>query len=133
MADLQSALYRRLSSDTAVAALVGTRIYWTNVPQGAALPYIRLQTISDPRPQHLRGYQGSRVTRVQADVFSSSYAAARSASEAVITATALPATVEGVKFGRSSATGPRDFGEDVDGLGHVHRLSTDLLIEHINQ
>src|SRR3546814_456527 len=60
MADLATAFRDRLVANGAVNAVVSTRIYWGVVPQGAALPYVRLHIISDPRPEHLKGYQGSR-------------------------------------------------------------------------
>lgn len=133
MADLQSALFTRLAADTPVAAVVVAgsvkRIYWGIVPQGAAMPYIRLNTISDPRPQHLQGYDAARSTRIQVDCFASSYGAARGLAEKVVTALAVPTTVGGVKFGRGKAEGPRDLGEDVAGT-YIHRASMDLLVEH---
>lgn len=125
MADLQSALRMRI-----VTAVGHSQVYWTVVPQGKQRPYIRMQTISDPRPQHLEGYQHSRTTRVQVDVFADSYGAARSAAEVIIAAVANPTTVNGIKFGRTKAEGPRDLGEDVEGVGYVHRASLDLLAEH---
>ena len=125
MPDIQSALFSRVS-----AATGNTRAYWGVAPQGKSRPYIRMNTISDPRPQHLTGYDGARVTAIQVDVFADSYAEARSLSEAIIAAVAQPATVAGVKFGRTKAEGPRDLGEDVDGIGYIHRLSLDLLAEH---
>ena len=125
MADLQSALRARI-----VTAVGHSQVYWTLVPQGKQRPYIRMQTISDPRPQHLDGYQRARVTRVQIDVFADSYGAARSAAETIIAAVSDPATVSGIKFGRTKAEGPRDLGEDVEGVGYVHRASLDLLAEH---
>ena len=51
-------------------------------------------------------------------------------AETIIAAVANPATVDGIKFGRTKAEGPRDLGEDVDGVGYVHRASMDLLAEH---
>ena len=125
MADLQSALFSRVS-----AAIGSTQVYWGTAPQGKAPPYVRMNTVSDPRPQHLGGYNGARTTRIQVDVFAKTYAEARSLSEMIIAAVAQPATVSGVKFGRTKAEGPRDRGEDVDGVGYVHWLSTDLLAEH---
>lgn len=124
MADMQVALRQRI-----VAAVGHSRVFWTLVPQGTALPYVRLQTVSDPRPQHLGGYDRARTTRVQADAFAKTYAEARSASEAFINAVAHPGTTSGVKFGRTRAEGPRDLGEDTT-AGYIHRLSTDLLTEH---
>lgn len=134
MPDLQGALFDRLKADATLStALTENSIfkaYWSKVPQGKNLPYVRMQTVSDPRPQHLTGYDGARTTRVQVDVFASKYSEARSLAKSIIAAVAEPATVSGVKFGRTKAEGPRDLGEDVDGVGFVHRLSLDLLAEH---
>jgi hypothetical protein len=130
MADFASALFTRLSTDAAVSAVTGTRIYWVKAPQGAAMPYVRLQTISDPRPVHLQGYQGARVTRVQADCFAATYGAARGLAEKIITAVSTPDDVGGVHFGFTKAEGPQDLGEDVAGGTFVHRASVDLLVEH---
>ena len=129
MADLQSALVARLIADAGVAALVGDRLYWSKVPQGTAMPYVRMQTVSDPRPQNLQGYDGARTVRVQVDVFARSHGNARAASEAIVAAVALPATFAGVRFGRCAAQGPRDLGEDDTPEGFIHRLSTDLFAE----
>lgn len=129
MADFATALRARLIADANVAAIT-TRIFWGLAQQGAARPYVRLNTISDIRPQHLQGYDSARVTRVQADCFADDYGSARNLAERIITAVAMPATVDGVRFGRIKAEGPSDLGEDVDGVGYVHRASVDLLVEH---
>ena len=134
MADMQSALTERLEANaTLAAALVEggvARIHWVKVPQNSPVPYVRMQTVSDPRPQHLKGYQANRETRVQVDVFSASYKQARSLAETVVATMAEPTTVAGVRFGRTRAEGPRDLGEDLPGGGYVHRLSLDLLVWH---
>lgn len=130
MADLESALVARLLADAPLAALVGTRIHWNFVPQGKALPYIRLQVISDPRPQTLKDYDAARLTRVQVDCMADKSATATAMGMAVIAAVAGPDTVSGVIFGRAKAEGPRGGGEDVPGTGFVHRASLDLLVEH---
>lgn len=129
MADMQAALRSRLVAAGPVTALVGTRIYWTKVPQGAVLPYVRMQTVSDERPQDLDDYDAGRETRVQVDCFASDYATARALSQAIITATNSPTTLSGVAFGRTAAEGPRDLGEDT-AQGFIHQLSMDLLIWH---
>lgn len=129
MADFATALRGRLIAAPAVSA-VTTKIFWGIVPQNTPLPYVRMQVVSDPRPQHLQGYDGARVTRVQADGFAMTYGEARQLSEAIIAAVAAPATFGGVQFGRTSAEGPQDLGEDVPGIGYVHRMSLDLLTEH---
>lgn len=123
MADFAAALRTRLSG------VAGGAIHWVKVPATAALPYVRLQTISDPRPEHLKDYDAARLTRVQADCFAATHAAARDLALAVKAALAAPATVGGVTFGRTRAEGPRDLGEDATG-GFVHRASIDLLVHH---
>ena len=127
--DLQTALTARLKADAALTAALAGKLFWNVVPQGTALPYARMQTVTDLRPQHLKGYDAAREARVQIDVFAATYAAARDIAETIIAEMAEPATVSGVQFGRGKAEGPRDLGEDVT-EGFVHRLSLDLLIEH---
>lgn len=129
MADLQAALIARLLDDAAVAALVARRGYWGIVPQNTAKPYFRMQVISDPRPQHLKGYDGSRGTRVQVDCFGATYAASVALAKAIIAAVAQPVTIGTSRFGRTHAEGPRDLGEDTT-AGFVHRASIDLLVRH---
>lgn len=124
MADFATALRGRLTGTAA-----GTRVYWNYAAQDAAKPYIVLTTISDPRPEHLQGYQTRSDTRVQCDCFAATYSAARSLAEAVVAAVATPGTYGGIVFGRVKAEGPRDLGEMTPG-GFVHRLSLDLIIEH---
>lgn len=129
MADFASALFARLTADAQVKAVVGSRVYWVNRPQGTPLPAIRLQTISDPRPAHLGGYDGARITRVQADCMAATYGAARQLAEKVVAAVVTPATVGGIQFGHTKAEGPIDLGEDT-ASGFVYRASVDLLVEH---
>lgn len=58
-----------LADDADVAALVSTRVFQLKLPQGSALPAIRVQHISALDHFHLRG--GSIVvrSRVQTDVY----------------------------------------------------------------
>lgn len=135
MPDMQTALLARLAADAGVAAIVADKIYWNKVPQPAppaaplSPPYVRLQTISDLRPQDLEDYEIARETRVQVDCFGKSYKSARQTAEAIIAATREPATFGGVVFGRIKAEGPRDLGEDTTS-GFIHRASLDLLVWH---
>lgn len=130
MADLGTAFHARSVADAGIAAIIAKRLYPVAVPQGAVLPYGRYQVISDPRPEHLKGYHASRTVRVQVDCFAETYAEARALAEAFVQAFALPATIAGVKFNRGKAEGPRDLGEDVQGKPFIHRASLDLLLEH---
>ena len=129
MADMQSALRTRLRTAPSVST-ISTAFHWVKVPEGASLPYVRLQTISDPRPRDLKGPIGGRETRVQADVFAASYGQARALANAIIAEIEPPARVDDIQFGRTIAEGPQDLGEDVEGQGHIYRASVDLLVWH---
>jgi hypothetical protein len=123
MADFLTDFRDRLSTVT-------PKVHPNFVPEGTGLPYIRYQVISDPRPEHLKGYQTARQSRVQVDCFAATYGAARQLAENVIAAVDTPGVYGTTRFGRVKAEGPMDRGEDIDGLGYVHRLHLDLIIEH---
>lgn len=127
MPELQPAIIARILATPAIG--VGNRAFWLNVPAGTALPYLRLQIVSDPRIEHLEGYDTARVTRVQADAFALLGSEAHAIWQALIDEFEQPRTIGGVDFGHSSAVGPRDLGEDTP-AGFVHMVSGDLLIEH---
>ena len=129
MSHFKDALRARLLADAAVAALVGRRIRWGVVPPKDVLPYVRLQVISDPRPEDLEDYTDARVTRIQCDCFATTDDAVTAVADAIIAAVDAPATVGGIAFGRTKAEGPRDLGEDSE-EGFIHRASLDLLAEH---
>ena len=131
MTPFTAALRLRLIADAGVGAHVTRRIHWTMVPAKTDLPYIRLQVISDPRPQHLDDYDGARISRVQCDCFADTYDQARAIAEAVIAAVAHPAEVAGTAFGRTKAEGPRDLGADSESeADFIFTASVDLLAEH---
>jgi hypothetical protein len=129
MASFDTALRTRLLAAAPVSAIT-TSIHWGIVPQNKPVPYIRLNTISDPLDEHLKGYTDRQRPRVQADCFASTYLVARDLARKVIAAVESPATVSGVAFNRIKAEGPRDGGENVEGIGFVFMASVDLLVEH---
>lgn len=128
--DMQMALASRLLTDPDIAALVGTRVDWIQRKQDDPFPAIVLTTISDPRPQHLKGFEDFRETRVQADCLSLDYGEARGLAELVIDASVGSATIGSIRFLRADIDGPRDLGELLEGKGFVHRQSVDLIIRH---
>ena len=72
----------RLSSITAVTALVGARIYVDQLPQEPTLPAIRLHRISETEEAHLRGAGAARRARVQVDAVGRSLESATALSNA---------------------------------------------------
>ncbi len=125
--DMQGALRARLLAAAPITALVAQRIYWVDRPQSGQLPTIVLQTISDGRPQHLKGFNDLRETRVQVDVFGTTYSQVRAIAEAVIAALIPANTSNGVIFNRALVDGARDLGERTE-TQFIHRHSLDLLI-----
>ena len=128
--DFQAGLIKRLVSAPAVTAICGTRIFWVQRPQASDLPAVTLMIVSDPRPGHLKGADGARRTRVQADCRALTYESALGLARAVAGTLIEPASVEGKRFGAADIEGPRDMGDDVPGTGFVHRQSMDLFIWH---
>jgi hypothetical protein len=127
--DLQSGIRARLLADGTVAAAVAARIDWGERKQGASMPAIVLQTISDPRPVHLKDYQETRSTLIQMDVYALTYAQALTIARAAIAVLKVPATLSGKIFGACFVDGQRDTVEPL-GTTNVHRQSVDLLVWH---
>lgn len=120
--DMQGALRARI---TGASTTAGTRVYWVDRPQSAALPAVTLQTISDPRPQHLKGFDELRETRVQIDCWADTYAIAKALMEAVLTAVVPENTANGIRFDRALVDSTNDSGERTE-TKFIHRQTADL-------
>ena len=62
---LRQAISYTLRTDTAIVALVSTRIYPNSVPQTAALPALTYQVVSIIRGHHLAATNGVNAARVR--------------------------------------------------------------------
>lgn len=91
----EQAVLERLVDCSGVTDLVGSRIYLLKLPQRPTLPAIRIQRISSPRFQHLRGPLYPARSRVQVDTF----AAESSGGNAHAQATAVAEAVRGDGLG----------------------------------
>jgi hypothetical protein len=69
-------LFQRLSADTALAALVGTRIFPLLAPQDAGLPFIRYQLVSRVAEEALDAVSTLASYRFQIDAYAATYASA---------------------------------------------------------
>lgn len=124
---LKAALRTRALADSTVSGIVGTRIYWTQRNQGDPLPAVVFHVISDPRPQHLKGFEALRETLVQADCLGLNGLAASGLAEALIAALVPEGTSGGVLFNRSIVDAVRDDGEQTE-TAFIHRTSVDLRV-----
>ncbi len=126
---MNQALRSRLLEDTAVKALVKTRVDWGVRKQGDPYPAICLTVISDPRPQDYKGFVAKRETRVQIDCYAETRATAAALSEAVIAVITPGGEFFGTKFSRAFIDTVQDRGA-LSGTVYVHRDKIDALIWH---
>lgn len=80
---IETDLVTHLKADSAVSALVGTRIYPLMAPQNVANPYITYQVINDNSNQCLGGSVYQNDTRFQIDCWSTKYSEVKAIKEAV--------------------------------------------------
>jgi len=121
---MEEALIAFILADTGVQAAVGNRVYWVQRPQASEVPAIVLTRISGDRDYHTQGPSGLVSSRVQADVYGKTYAAAKTAGRALI---ARLSGHKGGMFQGAFVDGERDFYEGDQAL---HRVSIDFLLSH---
>lgn len=79
MPEIEEALTARLLAHTGLAALVGTKVYWDEVPQGTEPPFVVAINISDIKIQTLTGH-----LRIEAPTFQfTAYATTKKAAKAI--------------------------------------------------
>lgn len=125
--DFKGALRARAVADTAVGAMIDTRAYWTQRVQAEGLPAVVFNIVSDPRPQHLKGFDALRETSFQADCLGASSIEASDLAEALIAALVSPSAGESFIFNRAAVDDVRDGGEQTD-TGFIHRSSVDFRV-----
>jgi hypothetical protein len=87
----EQAVLEQIRDISAVAALIGSRVYQLRLPQGTALPAVRVQQIGDVGDLHQRGETNLFRTRVQVDV----YAVEASGTDPYDAATTLADAIHG--------------------------------------
>lgn len=83
---IESDLVTHLKADTALTALVSTRIYPMVAPQNVVKPYIAYQVISDNSNQCVGGTVYQSDVRFQLDCWSTKYSEVKAIKTAVINA-----------------------------------------------
>jgi len=131
----ETALVRRLLDAATVAEPTSGRIDWMRRPNGS-LPAITLQTVSDPRPQHFKGFQSTRPTRVQIDVWAARPGDAVQLRNQVIATLAPADVVEGVGFQRAMIADVRpgfetdEAASEGQPAGEIYREIIDIIFTH---
>jgi uncharacterized protein DUF3168 len=118
--DFEGALRARLTG------LAGGRVYWDDRPQASALPAITLQSITDNRPQHLKGFNDLKDHFVQIDCWGAKKTDAKTLQEAVLAAVVPEDTSNGIRFCRAIVDGAQSGGERA-GETFVFRHRIDLI------
>lgn len=103
--------------------------HWGRRPQDSGMPIVVMQTVADPRPQHMRGPQRFRSTRVQIDAMAFSAMEKIALREDIITAIMPEGEFGGIHFRRGFVSEVRDLSEDTD-TAFVHRDVIDATFWH---
>lgn len=124
------AVYTILKANSAVAALVGTRVYALKAPQPATAPYITYQRISGERTRDTRGPTGRARARIQVDCYATGYAGANALANAVRKSLdGYRGTVASVRVWSIALESDLDFYEDgVD--PPLYRVTMDFFVTH---
>lgn len=124
-----NAIYTILSTDPAIAAIVGTRIFPALAVIDGGRPSIVYTEISNTPTMYKQGPSDMDFVRLQVDVFSPSYDQCVDLAEKVrIALDRYPhSTVSGVKLAGVSYQGGRNMWEDVD---KIHRVMQEYQIRH---
>lgn len=126
MSLLRADVHAVLSGSTGLVALVGDRIFRTDIPQNPVKPYVAYRKVGAPREEVLTGPTGEEEARVEVACFGDNAAEAESVSEQVRGAMSGWRNLSlGVQ--RSSLVGEVDFfSEQVE----AHQISLDFNIFH---
>ena len=76
-------LFQRLTSQTAVSSLIGSRVYPLIAPMGTPLPLVDHQRTAVERPQSLAGNVGNPVVTLQLTTYGTSYTSVKAIARAV--------------------------------------------------
>ena len=97
--DIYDALVAKIKATPAITALIGTRLYPDEIPQGDALPAVYYQTISDVKDHHLTGQLELEKPMIQFTVQAATKNSAADVAEAIKTALVdYQGTISGVQI-----------------------------------
>ena len=127
---MKEQLRARLLADAELAGLVEQRVSWGSRPRTDCLPAVCLHLISGVRQYHLGGSSNLVQSRVQADCWALTYAAATRVSRAVV------ADLSGLRDPAMRVQGAfvvdeRDLADEGTAADELlYRVSVDMMIWH---
>jgi hypothetical protein len=127
-----NAVYNILSNNSALTAVVGSRINPLRLPQGSAFPAITLHVISNVPHMSKSGPSKTDFARVQVDVYGTTYQSVYQTAELVRTALqiATPGTFNAVTVQVIEYDGEIQMVEDQAGFAGVYHVSQDYIINY---
>jgi hypothetical protein len=123
--NIEEAVRSILASDSAIAALVDTRVMCGWLPQDPTYPAVTIFPVSEDENEAVNDTRAKRYARLQVDVWAPTYAGAKALADLVVDALhGQSHTLTGIEIGASSAiTGGMYMYEDSVA---VHRRSRDF-------
>lgn len=124
------AIYNILSNNSAVTALVSTRINPLRIPEKSPLPAIAYQLVNNTGHASKSGYSHTDFARLQVMCVADTYAGSIALSEAVREAMQIstPATFNGVKVQVIEYDGEVHLPDDNAGFAGVSTVAMDFII-----
>jgi hypothetical protein len=102
-------LFQRLTSQTAVSSLIGSRVFPLLAPTGTPLPLLIYQRTAVERPQSLAGNVGNPMITLQLTTYGTSYTNVKSIARAVrLAVDGWTGTTAGVTIQRTTLVNEAD-------------------------
>jgi len=132
MAEIEQGIYARLSGQSGVTNLVGTRIYPGVAPLNAAFPYLTYSKVSGIRIHAMESDPGLAHPRMRVSTWSTSYTQVKAIALQVRTALQdYSATTGGIPFQRIFFENEYDLPEiDLGSKKITHQLVQDYIAWH---
>jgi hypothetical protein len=127
-----TALYNILSNNSALTAVVSTRINPLRIPEKSALPALAYQVVSNRGNMSKSSASKSDFTRVQVMIVAKTYASAIEVGDLVRNAmeVATPNTFNGVKVQVIEYDGEVHLAEDNAGFAGLSTIGMDFIINY---
>lgn len=124
---MESALRALLIAHAPLSALISTRLYWGNYPQGVADPAVRMNVVSGAPGFHMQGTDGLTDSLVQIDIRSWPPSSAFEVRDAIVARLhAKRQTQAGIKFVTFLRSERQLTEEATDGLYSMVQLDFDI-------
>lgn len=128
---MEEALLQYLRAFAPLTALISSRTYWVQLPQGYTNPYLLLTRVSGVRDTTFDGAGGFSQSRIQCDAYAQAYLTAKEIARAVeLRLSGKSFTHQGIYFAGCFLDSERDTFENEATPVKLFRTSIDFLIWH---